>query len=283
MKFVGRRTLFSGVLIAAMMGMHASAEAGEPAEVLFREGRAALAAGEDRRACELFEHAVALGEAFGPLANLGACMERRAEWALAWSLFDRAGRVARPEMVAFADEAKARAAARIALVRLPASSGTLELDGKPVDPNQAIHALLPGRHLLRVSLGGAAATDARAFVAGEQTTWLPPPISKPTGRSIVGPTMTFGGGALVVLGLVAGAVALGGRDAAATCVRESGDRRACPSSDAAGQATRAKTFANLATVGVLSGLAIGGVGVAFWATRDTHANTGAMLTLSGAF
>ncbi len=261
-------------------GAHA---AGEPGEVLFREGREALAAGDERHACEKFADAVALGEAFGPLANLGACKERSGDWTAAWALYERASRVARPESLAFAREARARAAGRIALVQIRATNSMdhVEVDGAALDPSQLVHPLRPGRHRLVLSRGTDHATLVREFAAGESSTWELPSLER-RGRSAVGPALTIGGAAMVALGLVAAAVALSGREAASSCLRDASDRRTCPSAGTADEAARAKTFANLATIGVVGGLAVGGVGVGFWLARDSRA-TATGFGVSGAF
>lgn len=77
-------------VLAVLLGSTAAAHAqpaGAQAEVLFREGRDALAAGRVAEACSAFEQSQKLEPAVTTLLNLAGCRERQGQLATAWGLF----------------------------------------------------------------------------------------------------------------------------------------------------------------------------------------------------
>jgi hypothetical protein len=69
--------------------------AGAQAEVLFRQGRALLAAGMVKEACSAFEESQKLEPAVTTLLNLAGCREKLGQLATAWGLFLDAARQTR--------------------------------------------------------------------------------------------------------------------------------------------------------------------------------------------
>jgi hypothetical protein len=101
------------LLCVAALAWPASAlaqSAGAQAEVMFREGRALLAAGKLAEACAAFAASQKLDPATSTLVNLASCRERTGQLATAWALFLDAERATRG-----ATDAAARKLHRVAL------------------------------------------------------------------------------------------------------------------------------------------------------------------------
>lgn len=107
------------VLVAAMSGSASAQRSRKPeAEVLFKQAKAAMAAGDLAAACTKFESSNALDARASTMMNLGACYEAQGKVVSAWYAFDEASRLAARKddeagLVAPAsDKAKALAARR---------------------------------------------------------------------------------------------------------------------------------------------------------------------------
>lgn len=83
-----KRTPLAGLLAFALLLATARARAQGPAsQVLFEQGRAALAAGDLATACARFRASDQMDPSSGARANLGKCEERRGRLASAWEAF----------------------------------------------------------------------------------------------------------------------------------------------------------------------------------------------------
>jgi hypothetical protein len=221
------RSIFVGVCAAAAVLSASSAWAGgDPvlAETLFREGRAAVDAGDLPKACAKFEQSYRLDPAPGTLLNLGDCEERRGRLATAWERFNRMYDTLAPN-----DDRRALARSRADAVasRLPRVKVTLSKDtpqgasvlrdGVPLDP-AAIGTLVPidpGAHVLVVHVEGrrdeklelkVAEAEKRDVALHAGPPLPPPPV-------VVPPPENHGLGGRRVAGLVVmgvGVLALGG-------------------------------------------------------------------------
>jgi hypothetical protein len=274
--------------VFAILAVPAMAHADSRAEALFLEGRSALRAGDYGRGCAKIAEADALERTFGTQVNLGDCAERVGAWAEAWERYQNAKRLAGTERSDFVRQCLSRTQEHVAIVTVKTRTPgqRVVVDGRDVVEERPL-ALAPGSHTIRVdSAAGPPAEEKRVVAAGDVLVWDlagPSPAMPTTGssrRSAVGPGLTLAGGALVVTGFVAGAVALAGRGAASNCVR-SGDVRLCPDRATASDAESAQTWAHVATGFIAAGIAVGGVGIGLWATRGPSAS--ASVTVQGSF
>jgi len=224
------RVWIAGGLATLMMGASVgSARADDHnavlAETLFREGRAAIDAGDLATACSKFDHSYRLDPAPGTLLNLADCEERRGRLATAWERFNRMYDTLAPndDRRALARSRADAVASRLPKVKLvlakdvPAEARVLR-DGAPVDP-AAIGTLVPtdpGAHVLVVHLDGHRDEKLELKVAeGEkrEVTLHAGPLLPPPPPIVPPPPEHHGLGGRRVVGLVvagAGVLALGG-------------------------------------------------------------------------
>lgn len=221
------RSFLGGVFaIAIITGAHSARADGDPvlAETLFREGRAAVDAGDLPKACAKFEQSYRLDPAPGTLLNIGDCEERRGRLATAWERFNRMYDTLGPN-----DDRRALARSRADAVasRLPRvkviltkdtpSDARVLRDGTPLDP-AAIGTLVPidpGAHVLVVHVDGRRDEKLDLTIAEAEKREVtlhagpllppPPPIVVQPERHPLGARRFVG---LVVMGV--GALALGG-------------------------------------------------------------------------
>ncbi|HEY4238935.1 MAG TPA: tetratricopeptide repeat protein [Kofleriaceae bacterium] len=133
-----------GIIVMAALLAPALAAA-EPntaqAELLFRQGRAQMAAGKLAEACAAFEESEQLAPAPTTLMNLGGCREKQGELATAWSLFLDAERATRtdPQLHGVAQQLAAKLEPRVSplTISVPPESRIAGLviarGGQPVD------------------------------------------------------------------------------------------------------------------------------------------------------
>ena len=93
--------------------------------------------------------------------------------------------------------------------------------------------------------------------------------AEPSGPAppILGWTLSIGGAALAVTGIVFGALALGARGGAAELCSDVGENTFCPNS-AESALSRDRTFSLLADIGIIAGIAAASVGVYLVLTHD---------------
>jgi hypothetical protein len=139
-----------------------AAEAAEPspeaaaAEALYGSAKDALARGDNRRACELFEESFRVQPGAGTLLNLGECHARLGQWAAALDYFRQARRRLAPGdyRIAFADK-------RIS--DLEGTAPRLELRLSGPSPEE-VHVFLDDREIPAESLGAPLAVDPGTHV-----------------------------------------------------------------------------------------------------------------------
>ncbi len=275
------------------------------ADVLFEEGRDALAHGDVAAACSKFEASRMLEPAVGTLLNLGECNERLARRRAAWVAFREALRFMTPT-----DERRAVARERIASLETKLGRLVLRLtnapddakvfvDGEPISaPYDAMRLVEPGRHEVRVVLAGhrdgafstsvgMAAVTTLVVAPGAPLTASSPGGAGPgnegqdrAGRRVAG--LVVGGAGLAVLagGAAFGVAAL----ASSSAARERcGGGLACidtaaldASREDAGTAT---TRATVSTVLLSAGAVTTAVGLYLFLTSSPSAARGAAAAL----
>jgi hypothetical protein len=223
-------------LAALLIGAAASAlaapgfaQAGDAAaaEVLFREGREASAAGDHRRACEKYHESHRLDPATGTMLNIADCEERQGRLATAWTFY-RAVIQKLPPSDERAAVATSRAEAleprlpRLALRLAPGAPASTRVvrDGVELKSASLDSALPvdPGKHVIEITAPGRAAhrfelTIGEGELVEREVSPGAPHASSPalgaTGRSDPrSDTRTLGWvlGGVGVLGIAAGSV-----------------------------------------------------------------------------
>ena len=82
-------------IVAVLAGTASAQRSRKPeAEVLFKQGKAAMTAGDLTTACTKFESSNALDARASTMMNLGACYEAQGKVVSAWYAFDEASRLA---------------------------------------------------------------------------------------------------------------------------------------------------------------------------------------------
>lgn len=261
------------------------------ADQLFREGKRMLADGLTDEACLKFEESQRLDPSGGTLMNLARCHRLQKKWATAYAEYsDAYGIAKREQREDRMTEAKAqideiaplvmRVALRVPpeVAALPgftlarngvmlsaASWGTVQ----PVDPGLVVvEASAPGYRPFKaeVRMEEAGATVDIPVPPLERlptpvVPWRPPPPVQPPpagmpATRVAGIVVGSAGAVSVVLGAIAGGVAISKQsDADAIC-----PGTACPA-DAVALNEDAHTAATLANVGVFGGLGLATVGV----------------------
>ena len=224
------------VIMAHATPAHADDRDAVLAETLFREGRAAIDAGDLPTACAKFEHSYRLDPAPGTLLNLADCEERRGRLATAWERFNRMYDTLAPndDRRTLARTRADAVASRLPRVKVTLASGTpanarVLRDGVFVDP-AAIGTLVPidpGAHVLVVHADGrrdeklelTMAEGERRDVTLHAGSLLPPPppivVAPPPehhalgGRRIAGLVVAGAGVLALGSGGILGGIALG--------------------------------------------------------------------------
>jgi hypothetical protein len=302
-----KRAPLLAVLTLLLAGV-ARAEPGEsPAEALFREGRAAADAGDQRTACQRFAESDRLEPAVGTWLNLGLCSEKLAELLAARAYLERALQALPPDdpRRAIAEQSARDVERRLAFVTLVPSASAPEgtnatLAGVehrassfdravPLNPGDyAIVVSAPGREprTYRVSLAegararleiepGAAlsprAEPARSPPAPKQRPPAPLVTDEPGASSQRTWAYVLGGSGVVLLG-VSGVSALLVQQRKQTVERECPDQL-CRSDEGYDAASSGRTFSLLATGTFVAGAAALGTGVVLLVTAPHEAPT----------
>lgn len=262
------------------------------ADQLFREGKRLLADGLTDEACLKFEESQRLDPSGGTLMNLARCHRLQRKWATAYAEYsDAYGIAKREQREDRMTEARSQLdeiaplVMRVALV-VPADVAalpgfTLSRNGvllsaaswgtvQPVDPGTVVvEASAPGYRPFKseVVMEEAGASITLTVPALERlptpvVPWRPPTPVPPAAAAgipatrVAGIVVTGAGGVSVVLGAIAGGVALS---------KQSDADEICPgtscSADAVALNEDAHTAATLANVGIFGGLGLAAVGV----------------------
>lgn len=272
-----RRPLAAAVLFFAATAHAQPAPGAVAAEALFREGRELMARGELAEACKKLEASERLDPAVGTLFSMGECYEGQARMASAWFAYREAVALAGRRDDRRRLEAQKRAGAlepalAHIVIRPPAGAGPrgIVLDGELV-PSDAVGTPLPvdpGRHHVEARRTPAWARDVDVTANGATVDVpIPPPpvVREPVARRAAGIGLAVGGAALATTGAVFGLQAIvKGRDANRACTTGLG----CSDANAVHENGIAKSYADVSTVLVPVGLALGVVGsYLLWTSR----------------
>ena len=293
------RSILAGAFAIGLVFTAASSARadGDPvlAEALFREGRAAVDAGDLPKACSKFEQSYRLDPAPGTLLNLGDCEERRGRLATAWERFNRMY-----DTLAPTDDRRALARSRADAVasRLPRVKVTLTKDtpsdarvlrdGTPLDA-AAIGTLVPidpGAHVLVVHVDGRRdekleleiAESERREVTLHAGPLLPPPppivVTPPEHHALGGRRVA----ALVVVGACVLALGGGGVVGGVALGTQTQSQKTCAGGVCTDQRgidlhEQAKTQALVADVLFIAGAAFVATGAVLWLTGKPSKTT----------
>jgi hypothetical protein len=290
-RHVGAGALLSLSLLASAPA-HAQAAA---AQVLFEQGRAALAAGDLATACARFRASDEIDAGAGVRVNLAICEERRGHLASAWEAFRGALAKMGPD-----DERRVRVERALAALepRLPRLVLTLDpsaprettvSEGKvPVGMTSTFGIPLPfdpGLHHLTVTAPGRAPrTVDVTLTEGQTTTRVVAPLDAPAGDAAAaspGPWIVGGAGlAALIAGGVTGALVLQKKSVTdANC-----NATSC---NATGEsaASAGRTLGPVTTVCLVAGgaaLAAGGIWLGVRGKAAASARVGVSFTPAGA-
>lgn len=139
---------------------HAQWAERDAGKVLFQSAREALARGDKKAACEMFEKSHVLDpEAVGPLVNLADCETKPGSLVRALALFEKAFNI-----LSDGDERKAVVGVRlrelesrvpiVTIERGDTATATVHLDGRPLDEAVSKLRLEPGHHRIVVAKNG---------------------------------------------------------------------------------------------------------------------------------
>ena len=287
---------FCALLAALSPSLTARAQSRDPAaaEALFTAGREAFEKGDYASACPKFEESHRLDPGAGALVNLAACREKLGQLASAWESWRQALRFLGPE-----DERRPSVEQRAAAIekRVPWLEVLLEPGAPPAtrverDGVELASASLgislpvdPGAHMIVVSapdhkprkysltLAEAERRSLRVTTGESETAHRPAssqPVSgaadtqarfEPATRPRILPWVVAGVGAAgVVVGAVAGGLALGKKAEVKDVCTEVGDGFECDQ-DGLDAAESGKTFATISTIGLAAGTVVLGIGV----------------------
>lgn len=269
------------------------------ADVLFEEGREALARGDVAGACAKFDASRLLEPAVGTLLNLGECSQKLARKRVAWVAYREALRFMTPT-----DERRALARERVSALESQLGRLALRLENATPDakvlvdgdllgaPYDAVRLVEPGRHEVRVVAAGR--NDGLFFTTVEEaktaTLVIAPGLRSSTtsgdrsdderadrpGRRTAGLVLGGTGVALLASGAAFGVAALSSAsDARARC----GGGLACDDAAALdasrADASTATTRATVSTVLLSTGVVATAVGLYLWLTsRPSAARSG---------
>ncbi len=302
------RALPASLAVALLLASApARADDHERAETLFQEARALVEAGRYVEACPKLAESQTLDPAVGTQFNLADCYEHIGRTATAHALFGDVARIARAAGKFDRERsARERAAAlesvlpRLRVATTKAAPGEeVRVDGALVPPSDDARPLDPGSHTVVATAPGRTpftrAVTARAGETIEVT--IPelvdpnPPRAMEAPRSSSGRTVAVGlagvGLAGVVVGSIAGAMALSQRsDAERDCAKDVYQFR-CPTQAGTDAWNGAQTAGNVSTVGfVAAGVALAGAAVLWVLSPSPRARVGATATglrLEGTF
>lgn len=264
------------------------------ADVLFEEGREALARGDVAGACAKFDASRLLEPAVGTLLNLGECSQKLARKRVAWVAYREALRFMTPtdERRTLARERISALESQLGRLALHLENGTPDtkvlVDGELMGaPYDAVRLVEPGRHEVRVVAAGRhdglfATTVEEAKIAtlviapGSRASMTSSDrsderVDRP-GRRTAGLVLGGTGVALLAGGAAFGVAALSSAsDARARC----GGGLACDDSAALdasrGDASTATTRATVSTVLLSTGVVATAVGLYLWLTSRSSA------------
>jgi hypothetical protein len=309
--------------VVASLGSAASvarADDSLQAEVMFREAKRLLDAGDVEHACKAFEESLRLdgGAAVGTRYNLAGCYEKQGRTASAWAMFLNAavgaGKRGEKEREKSANDRAAALEPKLVRLRIVVSDGAKAASLKVFRDEGAVSEgqlglpipVDPGKHTVRATADGMQPFGAEVNVEGDGTTiTVKVPALEPEG-AVTPPPKTVGvvttpttpersaqrplgfvalglGGAL----LVGGGVFLAMRqstisDLDAVC---GPDRKSCPA-DAASTVSSGHTYTTLSAVGFLGGAALVATGVVLVLTakssHDAATTGGVSVQVNGA-
>ena len=268
------------------------------ADVLFEEGRQAMARGDVAAACAKFDASRSLEPAVGTLLNLGECSQKLARKRVAWVAYREALRFMTPtdDRRALARERVAALESQLGRLALRLENGTPDtkvmVDGEPIGaPYDAVRLVEPGRHEVRVVAAGR--HDALFAVTVEEAktaTLLVAPGSHAStvrsdgpeargdrpGRRATGLVLGGTGVALLAGGAIFGVSAL---SSAAGARGRCGGGLACENTAALdasrADARTATTRATVSTVLLSAGAVATAVGLYLWITSGAPATRSA--------
>jgi hypothetical protein len=257
------------------------AEEGSPAEIAFREGRTAMAAGDLGKACARFADSQRLGPAAGTQLNLAECLDKRGLTASAASTYEDAaksaaqrGRADWEKLARERSEVLKKLAPRVTFRVATTELDGLSLlgDGTAVQPNATI-LINPGTHKVEAAARGRKPWTTTFDVKNGDALKIDVPrllsdrgVASPPEQP---PAPAASGGGLRTLGLVLGGVGIAGiatgavtgllafsahDDAMMKCAHYP-DR--CPTDGTGTSANeRARTMATISTIGFIAGGAL---------------------------
>jgi hypothetical protein len=293
--------VFAALLASAPF---AFAQAMSPAVIeLFDAGRALADKGDQAGACAKFTEAIRIDgtRRYGLLMNLGQCSEKQGKTATAWALYKEAAFTARRQS-RVEDEANATTLAaalepRLAKLQINAGPGkaaeglVIRTDGQEVGAGAlgTPIAVDPGSHVIEATATGYSvwSTTVTASEGAVKVVEIPALVKAAAPPSAVGADgggssarrtagfVSLGvGGAGLVLGVVAGAIAAGDHGSlASSCPAGS-----CPPAQWS-KVDSYNTTATISTIGLAAGGALAALGVVLLVTapRGTTARVGLMV------
>jgi hypothetical protein len=263
---------------------------------LFKEGRAAVKAGDLDEACDKFEASLRLDAAIGTKLNLADCFEQKGLLIAAYRLFDEAAaeaaRTSKEGRESFARDRADALATRLFMLTLelvePAPNTTVTVAGVVVAPAAwaAPRVLLPGSIAIAVTAPGRTPYHTRIDGGTGESRTLRVPALAPLGPGETDTTTTAvtggpgadlttpparpsrrlayiiggSGAGLLATSLVLGLVARS-RYQDADCGPDHGLPEGTCSATGQSQADRARTLADVGTGFAVAGVAAVGVGV----------------------
>lgn len=277
-----RAFVLTGVLLLLVRDASAANPTLAAAESLFDEGHRLALQGNYTEACKRFTRSQELSPAVGTLLNLGECHEHLNELAQSWLAYRQAITLAETMHDSRVDHARKgaeRLQPRVPRLTIVATKkgATVTRDGTAIEAAalDAAIAVDPGRHVIAATSPDHEPWQTTVELAeGQSLTVTIPPLvaASPSPRRTVGIGMEIGGGALLAAGLVSGTIALTYWNSVESACPDAGCPRAI-----AGQQQRdvdtARTWATLATVGIIGGATILAAGVALHLTANVGRDT----------
>lgn len=318
----GARWVSAALVMAALGSATTVARADDSlqAEVMFREAKRLLDAGDVDHACKAFEESLRLdgGAAVGTRYNLAGCYEKQGRTASAWAMFLNAavgaGKRGEKEREKSANERAAALEPRLVRLRIVVTDGAKIASLKVFRDDGAVSEgqlglpipVDPGKHTVRATGDGRKAFSTEVNVEGDgTTTTVKVPALEPEGgatsasktAAVVTAPKTPERSAQRPLGFVAlglgGALLVGGgvflamrqstiSDLDAVC---GPDRKSCPP-DAGSTVSSGHTYTTLSAVGFVGGAALVATGVVLVLTAksgtDASATGGVSMQVNGA-
>ena len=279
-----RLAIVTTTLAISCVALHARADGSDTdrqiAQTLFDEGRALMEQKQYADACPKFAESQRLDPGGGTLLNLALCHELEGKTATSWNEFrdalSQASRDGRRDREVLANEhiaALAPKLIRLTVVVPPAVAVrepevTLDRSRLPAPAWGSPIPVDPGDHHITVTAEGAPTWESTITASETGKTYRvevpelerPAPLPQPVQREVRGRSAAFwllltGAGASIGVSVVTGLVALGANGYVEdNC---SPARDFCRVSDAADEASRARTMAWVSTATLLVGIAAG--------------------------